>query len=185
MSRQSWVEVIAVMTADGTAVANTTTETIILPDTTLPALTLAQGKAVRGRIFGKYSNTGTPTITFKVRLGGVAGTVIMVTPAITTPSGVTNVPFEIDFVIQQRLDGSSGTVIGYGRATVHSGSAPTVASATGAPAVAPLTAGGATAPATASLDLTASQALSVTATWSAASASNTLTAQVAIIEIPN
>ena len=72
MSRQHWSESIFWATADGTAVANTTTETIVFPNTTIPANYMQDGRVLRLRAFGKLSTTGTPTITFAIRWGVVA-----------------------------------------------------------------------------------------------------------------
>lgn len=178
MSRQFWSETLAWATSDGTAVANTTTETVVFPNVTIPGNYLQDGRTLRLRVFGKYSTTGTPTLTFKVRWGGVTGTVIATTAAITTPSSVTNALFDIELLITTRSNGSTGTVMANGEVTLHTGSA-------GSPTDAAFTAGGQTAPATATLDLTADTALSVTATWGTASASNTLTGVNYIIEALN
>lgn len=175
MSRQFWVELIAWATADGTAIANTTTETILFPNVTIPANYMQDGRALRIKAFGKYSTTVTPTLQFWVRWGGAAGTVLCTSAAVTTPSTVTNAAWEAELMIQTRSNGATGTIMANGKLTVYAAVAPTVASATGAAAVTPMTAGGVTAPAAVTVDLTADTALSFTAKWSAASASNTIT----------
>ena len=185
MSRQFWNETLAWATADGTAIANTVTETIIFPNVTIPGNYLQDGRTVRLYVFGKYSTTGTPTVTFRLRWGGVAGTVIVASGAITGGSTVTNAAFENLILLTTRSNGSSGTVMANGHAILYGATAPTVGSATGAPGIGPMTAGGQTAPAAVTLDLTADTALSITATWSAASASNTLTGHNYIIEAVN
>jgi len=185
MSRQFWAETLTWSTADGTAVANSTTETGIWPNVTIPANYLQDGRTLRIRFFGKHSTTGTPTLTFRVRLGGVAGTLIVASGAITCGSAVTNALFDGEALMTVRSNGSSGTIMGNGVARVHSATAPTVGSATGAPGIGPMTAGGQTAPATATVDLTADQSLTISAQWSAASASNTLTGLNLIIESLN
>lgn len=175
MSRQFWEESLAWAVVSGTAVANSTTETILFPNVTIPANYLQDGRCLRVRAFGQYSNTGTPTMIFGLRLGGVAGTLLCKTAACTTPSGVTAACWDLDIVVQTRTNGSAGTLMANGTARVFAAVAGTVASATGEALVTPMTAGGVVTPATASLDLTADQALSLTLTWSAASASNTAT----------
>ncbi len=185
MSRQYWEESLAWATASGVAVANTTTETILFPNITIPANFMQDGRTIRIRAVGQYSNTGTPTMIFTVRLGGVAGTVICKTAACTTPSGVTAAMWDLDVIITTRSNGSSGTVMGNGIARVFAAVAGTVASATGEGLVTPMTAGGVVTPATATVDLTADQALSVTLTWSAASASNTATGLNYVVEAMN
>lgn len=185
MSRQFWGETLAWATADGTAVANSTTETIIFPNVTIPANYLQDGRSLRLTVFGKHSTTATPTLTFRLRWGGVSGTVLAASGAVTCGSGVTNAAFKIDLILTTRSNGSSGTIMCNGEVAVHGGTAPTVGSATGAPGIGPMTAGGQTAPAVATVDLTADTALSITAQWSAASASNTLTGVNYLIESLN
>lgn len=185
MSRQYWNETLAWATASGTAIASSTSETIIFPDVTIPANFLQDGRCLRLRAFGQYSNTGTPTLTFRARYGGVGGTLLCASAACTTPSGVTAATWAMDIMIQTRSNGSSGTLMANGTATVFAAVAGTVASATGAALVTPMTAGGVITPAVASVDLTAATALSITAQWSANSASNTLTGLQYIIEALN
>jgi hypothetical protein len=184
-SRQYWSETIAWATADGTAVANTTTETVLFPNVVIPASFMQDGRVLKLIASGKYSTTGTPTMVFRVRWGGVSGTVLGATAAATTPSGVTNAVWTITCLIQTRLNGSSGKLVLIGGATVHAAVAGTVASATGNALDTPMTAGGVTAPAETTVDLTVDTALALSLTWSAASASNTATGMVYIIEALN
>lgn len=174
MSRQYWVEQLATAVASGTPVANTVTETILFPNVTVPANYMQDGRCLALRAIGQYSTTGTPTIIFTVRWGGVAGTVLAKTAASTLPT-VTAGLWDIDLLIQTRSNGSAGTIMANGTARIHAGVAGTVASATGAGLITPLTAGGVLTPAVATVDLTADTALSITATWGTASASNTTT----------
>src|SRR5437867_6971505 len=88
MSRQYWSETVLAQTSSGAAIANTTTETILFPNQTIPANYLQDGRCLRLRAFGAYGTTGTPTLTFALRWGGVAGTVIAKSAALTTTSGV-------------------------------------------------------------------------------------------------
>ena len=185
MSRQFWSETLVWATASGTAVADTTTETIIFPNVTIPANYLQDGRTLRITAFGQYSNTGTPTLIFSLRWGGVSGTVICKTAAITTPSGVTAATWMLEIIITVRSNGFSGTIMGNGVCFCFAAVAGTVASATGAACVNPMTNGGVVTPAVATVDLTADTALSLTATWSAASESNTLTGLNYLIEALN
>lgn len=185
MSRQTWNETIAYATSSGTAIANSTTETIIHPNVTIPANYMADGRLLRLRAFGQYSTTGTPTLIFAVRWGGVAGTLLSRTAACTTPSGVTAACYDLDVLLQTRGNGSSGTIMANGTARLFAAVAGTVASTTGEGLVTPMTAGGVITPAAVTVDLTADAALSLTATWSAASASNTLTGLNYVLETLN
>src|SRR4051812_16890819 len=111
MSRQFWTETVAWATASGTPVANTSSETILFPNVTIPANYMQDGRTIRLRVFGQYSTTATPTMIFSVRWGGVAGTVLCKTAAITTPSGVTAATFDLDIIMTTRSNGSSGTIM--------------------------------------------------------------------------
>lgn len=133
MSRQAWVESLHWQVADGTAVANTTTETIIFPDINVPANYLQDGRTLRLTAYGRYSTTGTPTLTFALRWGGVSGTVIAQSGAITCGSGVTNAMWKLEAIIQVRANGSAGTVFAVGQVSLGEDAAPTVGSATNAP----------------------------------------------------
>jgi hypothetical protein len=175
MSRQFWNESIVWATADGTAVASTSTETILAPNVTIPANFMQDGRTLRLRAFGKYSTTGTPTMIFGLRWGGVAGTLICKTAACTTPSGVTNAMYDLDIIMTVRSNGATGTIMGNGTARLFAAVAGTVASATGEGLVTPMSNGGVVTPAVATCDFTADTALALTLTWSANSASNTAT----------
>jgi len=177
MSRQYWSETLSWATADGTAIASTTDETIIFPNVVIPANFLQDGRVLRIIAFGKLSTTGTPTITFAVRWGGVAGTLLATTEAITNGSGVTNVNWKLEIYIQTRVNGSSGSLFTFGDCHLHT-AATTVAQNI-------FSVSGYDAPAAVTVDLTADTALSLTADWSANSASNTLTGHFYTIEALN
>jgi hypothetical protein len=167
MSRQFWKESLAWATADGTAVANTTTETIVFPNITIPANYMSDGRILVLESFGRLSTTLTPTITFRLRWGGVAGTLLATTEAITNGSGVTNVNWMLWAMIQTRVNGASGSLFVMGECVVHTSATAVVSNIFGV--------SGFDAPAAVTVDLTVDTALSLTAQWSAASASNTLT----------
>lgn len=188
MSRQFWSETIAVATADGTAVANTASETIVFPNITIPANYLQDGRAMRLRVMGKHSTlgSGTVTLTFRVRLGGVAGTLLCASAAITQLISLTNCLWQLDILLNVRTNGAMGTIMANGQATVFGATAPTIGSATGSEASGPMTVGGQTAPAaSAGVDLTVDQALSITVQHGAASASNTVTGLQYLLEALN
>ena len=167
MSRQFWGESLWWATADGTAVDDTTTEEIVFPNVTIPANYMQDGRTLRIRAFGKLSTTGTPTITFAIRWGGVGGTLLATTEAITTASGSANVAWALEANIQTRSNGATGTLLVIGSVTVN------LTASTQTTGV--FSVSGFDAPAAVTVDLTADTALSLTADWSAASASNTLT----------
>lgn len=166
MSRQYWAELIAWAVASG-ATVNSASETILFPNVTVPANYMQDGRVLRLRVQGQWTTTGsTPTQIFNLRWGGVAGTLLAKTAAITTVASTTAAVWDLDIIVQTRSNGSSGTVMAIGIATMHAGVAPTIASATGAAAVTPMTVGGVLAPAIATIDATADTALSITGTSS-------------------
>lgn len=181
MSRQFWSETLAWATASGTAVANTVTETILFPNVTIPANYLQDGRAVRLTVYGSYGTTATPTLIFTLRWGGVAGTVIAKSSTVTTTSAVgggasMTALWTFDAVIQTRSNGSSGTLMTNGLATLFTSTAGTAGTVTNYGMPMPLVSGstGGTTPAVATVDLTADTALSLTATWGTANAANSI-----------
>ena len=166
MSRQYWSETVAWATASG-ATVNSASETILFPNVTIPANYMQDGRCLRLRVFGQWTTTGsTPTQIFNVRWGGVGGTLLCKTAAITTVASTTAATWDLDIVIQTRSNGATGTVMANGTCEMHAGVAPTIASATGAAATTPMTVGGVLAPATATIDATADTALTVSGTSS-------------------
>ncbi len=147
------------VTAD-TTVANTTTLT------QLEGFSVANNEPQNGSVYfaegyGTYSVTGTPTLTFAAYWGGTGGTLIASIPAITAASGITNAPFKF-------------------RATVTFRSTTSVTCQLEVDLVTNTTTGAVTryigTPTTATtVTTTSGNNMAVGFTWSAASASNTLT----------
>jgi len=171
--------------ADHTALSNSTSEGSLLAGTNRQPIVpanyfLQQGSQFRGLSLlarGVLSTTSTPTIIFQVRLGETAGHTFLsgasigVTAAITTASGVTNQWWELrlDLVCTVRGVGTgNATLAGSGYVMSPGGFA--------SPFVYPLLP---TTPPTATWTQTfnaaVTQYLNLSATWSAASASNTIT----------
>lgn len=149
----------------GSQLANTVTYANSVAETALATLTVPANDPINGAYYtlagmGVVSTTGTPTLTWKVRWGGAAGTQLVTTAAITQGSGVTTLPF--NFVVQVIFTSTTQAVcslfLNYFTA------AGTVPTQNYQQATAPIT-----------VTTNASEALVFTATWSAASASNTLT----------
>lgn len=96
-SFQGWEEVLSAPTADGAAISATTSETIMVPDFTLPANYMVQGRMLKYTLFFDNSTVITTpgTVTLRLRWGGVAGTTLATsgayapdpTAASTTVSG--------------------------------------------------------------------------------------------------
>lgn len=180
MSRQYWGETLAWATADGTPVANTTTETIIFNNTLIPPNYMSDGRVIRIRAFGKLSTTGTPTIIFAIRWGGVGGDILAQTEAITTASASANFNWSLEAIVQTRSNGATGTLLAMGVVVLQTnqGADPTTKSHV-------FSVSGGDAPAAVTVDLTTEKALAITADWSAQSASNTLTGMLLTIDSLN
>lgn len=154
-------------TAAGTALNTSTTLTDIsvAPQFTLPANFLTAGSALSLEAWGIFSTTGTPTLLLGFYYGGVAGVALGTTGAITTGSGVANVPFRIKLDVDVWTSGTSGTAKTQG----YCGFGTSVSAWTWLPI--PNTANTGTV----TVDTTAAKAVTVGAQWSASSASNTVT----------
>jgi hypothetical protein len=153
--------------ANGTALASSTTLTDIspTPNKLVPGNYLLKGMKLRLRAAGTFSNTGTPTLLLGFYVGGVAGTALAATSAITTTTGATNWPWSMALDVQVRTLGSSGTVMPM-NGWLDLATSLTAFTHRPIPE---------TALATVTWDTTASKALTVGAQWGASSASNTIT----------
>jgi hypothetical protein len=169
---------LARLYGDATAVANTVTETLLVPAYTMPAGFLYQdGPATfRETIHGRWSNTGTPTITFRLRIGTATGGVaVCASSAYTTVTGVTNSSFFLEINAQVRaITHSTCTMFGWGRFCLADAAAPNAELVQFMPHATPAVSG--------SINGDASQDWSVTVTWGTASASNTITAHQRLLE---
>lgn len=152
--------------AAGSAYNTSTTLTDVspAPQIVLPANLLDNGQVLRLKAFGVLSTTLTPTILLGFYYGGVAGTALAASAAITTASGVTNVPWEIEYEGRVRSTGTAGTIMG--RGTCQLGTSVSAVSVSPIPV---------TALATVTIDTTTAKTLTVGAQWGTNSASNTLT----------
>jgi hypothetical protein len=174
VSRQFWSECLAWSTASGTAIAASTTETILFPNVTIPANFMQDGRCLRLRACGGYGTTATPTLTFALRWGGVSGTVIAKSGGITTGSGVgggasMTALWIMEIIVQVRSNGSAGTLMTNGDFRLGT-------TGTAAASVYPIASGstGGTTPVAVAVDLTADTALSLTALWGTNNAANSI-----------
>ncbi len=150
--------------------ASSTTETTLVSTTGVGATTVlndsvAVGKTFRVKVAGTIGTTGTPTLTLKIK----NGTDILLNTGAVTQGTLTAESFSLEALFTVYSVGASGTVNGQGTFVV-TGSTPVVAKV-------PMTGGAAV-----TVDTTANIALNVTAQWSAAAASNTLTVTSLVIE---
>lgn len=185
MSRQFWSETVSWATADGTAVANTSSETILFPNVTIPANFMQDGRVLRIKASGRYGNvvTSVPTLTFRLRWGGVAGTVLAASGAITTSAtAMTAALWTVELLVQTRANGTSGSLFTMGDVQLTTNTAPTFGTVTNYGVASMMASAGLATPAAVTVDLTADTALSLTAQWSVGNASNTITGHIYTIE---
>lgn len=153
-----------------TTVSNTTTETA-LQTLTIPADDAVAGAVYRIRAYGTLAVTGTPTMTFRFRIGGAAGTQLVAFPSVTVRSNATDGYWDIDAIVTCVTTGASGTW-----APMMKYSHNFVGTATTYAHVGPITGSPVTR------DTTASNGLVITAQWSAASSSNSIVCRGSLTE---
>lgn len=142
------------------------------PQVVFPANLLDVGQVIRLKAFGTFSNTATPTLVLGFYYGGVAGTALAATSAITTTTGATNWPWQLEYEGRVRSTGSSGTIMGAGMISL--------ATSLTAYTYRPIPE---TALATVAIDTSTAKSLTVGATWGTLSASNTLTCHHLSVEL--
>lgn len=187
----TWSELMWNNSADFTAVNTTASEASVIAglndQPVIPALFFhnktGRQRTISLHLRGVLGTTGTPTITFQVRLGTTAGssflsgTSVGVSAAITTSSGVTNKWWEL------RLDLTCYTPgLGTGNCTLSGAGYVTSPGGFAAPytyALEPSTPD--TATWTSTIDASLTQYLNVSVTWSASSASNTITTKQCLL----
>lgn len=176
---------LVVDVADGTQILNSTSETIICPDFTFSANDnrIYQGAAFNVRCWFDVSNVVTTpgTLTLRIRWGGVAGTVLASTGAITLSSTArTTYTGTLDADLVWRSIGSAGSAFCIGRVTLND---VPVAADSAPQGIYTMTSAGANTPAAvSSLDTTTSKALSVTAQFSVNTATTQLTNHLRILK---
>lgn len=166
--RQYWVAPIPPLhTADGAALASSTTLTDVspTPNITLPANVLEVGMDVEIVAELQFSTTGTPTLLLGLYYGGVAGTALAASSAITTGSAAAAWPAILRYAGRVRAVGSSGSIVGHGELLL--GTSLTAFSSRPIPETA--------AARTVTIDTTTAKAITLGAQWGTSSASNTLT----------
>jgi hypothetical protein len=145
--------------AGSVTLANSASETAVAT-ITVPANDPVAGAMYYISGFGVVSTTGTPTLLWRTRWGGVAGTSLLATAAITQGSGVTTLPFY--FQVQVMFTSTTACIanmnIGYFTAA---GTVPTINYQQGTT--------------TTTVTTNANEALVFSALWGTASSSNTLT----------
>lgn len=160
-------------TADKT-IANTVAETTLLGTgkgtLTFPANFWVIGRTIRYTIHGDFADTGNPTTQIKIKLGS---TTIIDSGAVTVTSLTGTEKWSLSGFLTCRTTGASGTI----EATTDFEYETSV----GSSPIEKFNIAGAST----TFDTTASGALDLTWTWGTASASNTITSQIAIIQVLN
>lgn len=146
--------------------STTLTDASPAPQITIAANSLFLGQRLRVKGYGIFSNTGTPTLLLGIYYGGVAGTALATTGAVTTTTGATNWPFDIELDIRVASVGATGSVWCNGK--VNLGTSLTAMTPLWLPS-------SQTQPIT--IDTTSAKALTLGAQWGTNSASNTLTVE--------
>lgn len=152
-------------------VGNSTTETSLFGtgqgSLTLPINTLNTGKRVRWTLMGTITDTGTPTLNLRIKVGG---STIASTGAVALTGTVVNRVFRLEFEMVCRSIGASGTVIGQGSFwydnSTNLGTTEGIAMT-----------------ATATVDTTAQLTLDASAQWGTADPADTLTVTNATVEV--
>lgn len=152
-------------------VANTTTETSLFGagqgSLTLPLNALTTGKRVRWTLLGVITDTGTPTLNLRIKVGG---NTIASTGAVALTGTVVNRVFRLEFDMVCRTIGSTGTVIGQGSFwydnSTNAGTTEGIAMTS-----------------TATVNTTTQLTLDATAEWGTADPADTLTVTNAMVEV--
>lgn len=176
MARQYWVAPLPPLhVASGTALASSTTLTDIstAPPVVVPANLPDLGTTVRIRACGPFSTTGTPTLLLGFYLGGVAGTALAASGAITTGSGAAAWPWILEWEGRIRALGTSGSIVGQGK--LYLGSSLTAFALSAIPITQALR--------TVTWDTTVAKSITVGAQWGTSSASNTITCDEINVEL--
>ena len=161
---------IYINTADSSAVANTTTETLFNRSYTLPVNSLTIGKSVRVTAGGKYSvaTSTNPTIRFRVKIGS---SVACDSGQFTIAQDSTNNAWWVDCIIVTRTLGAGGTGSANGFVGIYNPQS-------FLPDFLPTTNNG-----TFAIDTTATNVVGASVEWGTANASNTATLENIVITV--
>ena len=161
-----------IQTANAT-VANTITETTLIGTgigtMTIPANVFTVGKTLRLTWRGILSDTGTPTLRIRVKIGS---TTIGDTGALALAGVITNEEWSVNYIMTCRTTGVTGTIFGQGDFNFDN------AASEGLTFGMPSTT-------TTTIDTTIPQLLSITAEWGTADPTDTITSTNGILEFLN
>ena len=184
MAVQYWRQPESIVTASGTAIASTTTETILVPNVTLPAGFMYPGRTIKYTLYGEagFVVTTPGSLTFRLRWNGVAGTVLAASGAFAPDptAALASRSWKVEFVTTCRSAGTAGSLFTMGNMQINDFDDATVTTIINnlnmsvIPANTPAVVG--------SIDTTASVPLSVTAQCGVATAGTTVQCHLAILE---
>lgn len=144
----------------GIVTVNTTASETVLQSMSLPANDAIPGAVYRMVGWGTYGTTGTPTLAWGSRLGGVAGTSLSTIAATTLGSGVSNLAWRAECLLNFLSATTAQVFMEIELGTSNSTNATTVLTSTPSAAT--------------TVSLTSTKAWALTVTFSASSASNTI-----------
>lgn len=149
-----------------TAITNTTTETLFSKSVSIPANVLQPGDIIRVRLQGIATATNsTDTLTIKLYIGGLTGSVVVATAAVDVAD---NDIFVIDADIVIRTSGATGTFVAAGMWNLGVEGTATFRAAKKA---------------STTIDTTAAQVIGASATWSVASSGNSCRLDVLDVQL--
>jgi hypothetical protein len=189
MPQQSYYAPLVVDIADGTQILNTTTETILFPDYQFAANDplIRVGSCIRIQAYfdASFVITTPGTVTFRLRWGGVGGTVLAATGAWAPDptAALANRSGKIEFLTTWRTVGSAGSSFTMGKLDLNDYDDASATALQGNLNMGVFGSAGANTPAVvSSLDTTTAKALSITAQFSVATATTQVTGHNRIIE---
>lgn len=157
---QATGRLLSVNTADSTAIANTAAETAFSLDHTIPAGFLTVGKVLKVHASGKLSDTGTPNLTYRLKIG--SATLITLGPIALT--GGTDDPFRLTAILVCTATGATGSVAAHDIDDTVAGVATDAPKGSG------------------TVDTTSANTLQITAEWDTADPGNTTTLELLMVE---
>ena len=173
---------LAFLQTQAITVANTTTETTLLGtgvgSSTIDADMWYVGRMIKCKWWGHYStHTTAPTMMFRLRLNGVAGTQLASSfvSTVSPQSSISEEYWEVEAYVYCSATGATGTLLVQGRCTRLRDNATSVVTES-------FTFGATTG---VTVDITTDKTLDLSVTWGTANANNTITCMGSTFEVLN
>lgn len=178
MTTINYAEYVDAILVDGTTLSNSVSEALICPDFNIPAYFMVPGRRLRVTVWWECSNVVTTpgTLTVRLRWGGLAGTIICATGAMSmNTTARTNFTGKILYDIVCRTAGATGTFSTHGECVMNN----TIGNVTSfLTTLAPQS-----GTSVVTVDTTSDKLLSVTGQFSVSTSPTNLTVQDRIIEV--